>query len=63
MRGISVLHTRWIGSLLAQLTDEQLRYSFRAANYDAATMRGYVISLRERIEQLIRLSSGLTATL
>lgn len=55
MRGIPIEHARWIGSLLSQLTDEQLRDSFRAADYDQATMNSYVRSLRERINQLTRL--------
>jgi hypothetical protein len=55
MRGIPDVHARWIGSLLSQLTDEQLRDAFRAAAYDEATMEGYVRSLRERINQLTRL--------
>jgi hypothetical protein len=55
MRGIPVAHARWIGTLLSQLTDEQLRDAFRAANYDAPTMEGYVEALRERINQLIKL--------
>jgi hypothetical protein len=52
MRGISVEHARWIGSLLSQLTDEQLNNAFRAADYDETTMKGYVRALRERINQL-----------
>lgn len=55
MRGIPVAHARWIGSLLSQLTDEQLRDSFRAANYPPGTMESYVKSLRERILQLTQL--------
>ena len=55
MRGISVEHARWIGSLLSQLTDEQLADAFRAADYDETTMKGYVRALRERINQLTRL--------
>jgi hypothetical protein len=55
MRGIPDVHARWIGSLLSQLSDEQLRDAFRAASYDEATMEGYVRSLRERINQLTRL--------
>src|SRR5215207_3841850 len=37
MRGIPVAHARWIGSLLAHLSDEQLRDAFRAANYSDGT--------------------------
>lgn len=55
MRGIPVSHARWIGSLLSQLTDEQLRDAFRAANYDQEIREGYVRSLRTRIDQLTRL--------
>lgn len=55
MRGIPVEHARWIGGLLSQLTDEQLRDAFRAANYDKPKMEGYVRSIRERINQLVRL--------
>jgi hypothetical protein len=55
MRGIPVAHARWIGSLLSQLTDQQLHDAFRAANYNDATREGYVQALRERINQLTRL--------
>ncbi|HEY0378995.1 MAG TPA: hypothetical protein VGC87_18920 [Pyrinomonadaceae bacterium] len=55
MRGIPVEHARWIGSLLSQLTDEQLTDAFRAADYDETTTRGYVRALRERINQLTSL--------
>lgn len=58
MRGIPVAHARWIGSLLEQLTDEQLRDAFRAAHYNDATMEGYVEALRERIGQLGQLRSS-----
>jgi hypothetical protein len=55
MRGIPIAHARWIGSLLSQLTDEQLRDAFSAAKYNEETKEGYVQSLRERINQLARL--------
>jgi hypothetical protein len=57
MRGIPVAHARWIGSLLARLSDEQLRDAFRAADYSEGTRESYVGALRERINQLTRLSS------
>ena len=56
MRGIPVAHAKWIGSLLAQLSDEQLRDAFRAANYSEGTRESYVATLRERINQLTLLS-------
>jgi hypothetical protein len=55
MRGLPVEHARWIGSLLSQLTDGQLRDAFGAAGYAEATAEGYVRALRERISQLTRL--------
>lgn len=55
MRGIPVAHARWIGRLLARLSDEQLRDAFRAAGYDGDTMEGYVRALRRRIAELTRI--------
>ena len=55
MRGIPVEHALWIGRLLAQLSDDQLRDAFRAANYDSRTSEGYVTAIRQRINQLTRL--------
>lgn len=55
MRGIPDAHARWIGTLLSQLTDDQLRDAFDAADYNEATREGFVQTLRERINQLIRL--------
>ena len=58
MRGIPVGHARWIGSLLSQLSDGQLRDAFRAAGYQEAVTESYVRALRERIGQLARLQGG-----
>jgi hypothetical protein len=55
MRGIPVEHARWIGSLLSQLSNAQLRDAFRAAGYEARTRDGYVLAIRRRIRQLTRL--------
>lgn len=55
MRRIPVSHARWIGSLLSQLSDQQLHDAFDAAGYDRNTKTGYVNALRERINQLTRL--------
>ena len=55
MRRIPVGHARWIGSLLSQLSDQQLHDAFDAAGYDRATKNGYVNALSERIRQLTRL--------
>ena len=48
----------WIGSQLAQLSDDQLRDSFRAAGYDRATTEGYVRTLRHRINELNQLKQS-----
>lgn len=55
MRGIPVAHAGWIGSLLSQLSDEQLRDAFRAAGYSENVRESYVGALRERINQLTKL--------
>lgn len=55
MRGIPVEHARWVGSLLSQLSDKQLRQAFEVAGYKPATINGFVRALRDRINQLTRL--------
>jgi hypothetical protein len=55
MQSVPVRHARWIGSLLSQLSNNQLRDAFRAAGYDKATVEGYVRAMRERIGLLARL--------
>lgn len=55
MRRIPVAHARWIGSLLSQLSEQQLHDAFDAAGYDRRTKDGYVTALRERINQLGKL--------
>jgi hypothetical protein len=52
MRRIPVQNARWIGDMLAQLSDEQLHDAFRAAGYDDATRTGFIRVLRERIKAL-----------
>jgi hypothetical protein len=54
MQKVPVDHAAWIGSQLAQLSDNQLRDSFRAAGYDRATTDAYVRTLRSRINELNR---------
>ena len=58
MRGIPVEHAAWIGSLLAQLTDNQLRTAFRTAGYTESVAEGYVRALRDRIDQLGQLRNA-----
>ena len=52
----------WIGQKLSQLSDEQLRDAFRAAEYEPGVREAYVRTLRQRIDQLARLSDAGIAT-
>ncbi len=58
MQKVPLSDAAWIGSQLAQLSDNQLRDSFRAAGYDRATTEKYVRTLRSRINELNRLPQG-----
>ncbi len=61
MREYKVIHkvpvedAAWIGAQLAQLSDDQLRDTFRAAGYDQQTIERYVRALRKRINELSQL--------
>jgi hypothetical protein len=52
MRKLPLSDASWMGSQLAQLSDNQLRDSFRAAGYDRATTEAYVRAMRSRINEL-----------
>lgn len=62
MQNITVENALWIGSMLSKLSDDQLRDAFRAANYDTQTMEGFIQTIRERINQLNRLNTGMSAS-
>lgn len=62
MKNITVENARWIGSLLGGLSDEQLRDAFRAAGYDKQTMDGFVAVIRDRINQLNKLTPPVAAS-
>jgi hypothetical protein len=55
MQKVPLSDASWIGSQLAQLSDDQLRDSFRAAGYDRRSTETYVRALRSRINELNRL--------
>jgi hypothetical protein len=46
---------RWLGSLLAQLSQEQIRDAFRAANYSPAQVEAYAAAVQDRIAALEKL--------
>lgn len=52
---ITVVESKWIGSLLRQITDQQLNDAFRAANYNPAEISVLTRATRERINQLVKL--------
>ena len=55
MRGISVADAKWVGSLLARLSDEQIADAFRAANYGPEDVRLLTRAVRTRINELTSL--------
>jgi hypothetical protein len=55
MNGVTVEQAKWIGNLLAQLSDQQLQDAFRAANYDPAETQKLVQEVKARINQLVNL--------
>jgi hypothetical protein len=52
---IRVEDARWIGTVLARLSDEQLADAFRAANYTPTETRLLVETVRARINELVNL--------
>jgi len=52
---ITVPQARWIGEILAQLSDDQIRDAFRAANYQPDQVELLTGAVRSRITQLITL--------
>jgi hypothetical protein len=54
-KNISVDQTKWIGSLLSQLSDKQIEDAFRAANYSAEEVEVLSRAVRARIDQLVNL--------
>lgn len=52
---ITVEDAKWIGGLLARLSDEQIKDAFRAANYKPEEVEGLSRSISERISALANL--------
>jgi len=53
--GISVADAKWIGSLLAQLSDKQIDDAFRAADFTPEERQMLVAEVKDRINQLVNL--------
>jgi hypothetical protein len=52
---VSVADARWIGSLLAQLSDQQLEDAFRAGNFTPEEIQILTQAVKTRINQLVTL--------
>lgn len=55
MRDITIADARWIGGLLARLSDQQIEDAFRAANYRPEEVRLLTGAVRKRINELVKL--------
>lgn len=56
-KNITVADARWIGNLLARLSDRQIADAFRAANYSPEDVRILTESVRSRINELTHITS------
>jgi hypothetical protein len=52
---VPLIHAKWMGDMLARLSDAQLEDTFRAAGYNPSEVATLVHALRERTRQLQRL--------
>ena len=55
LRNVTVTQAKWLGTLLSQLSDQQLSDAFRAANYSPEEIQMLTQSLRARIDELAKL--------
>ena len=55
-RDITVEQARWIGQLLARLSDQQISDAFRAANYSAEEIQLLTAAFKNRVAELVSLS-------
>jgi hypothetical protein len=52
---VSIADAKWIGSLLAQLSDQQLQDAFRAADFTPEEIQILIQAVKARINQLVNL--------
>ena len=55
LEDITVENARWMGNLLARLSEAQIRDAFRAGGFTDAEIAIYVSAIRQRIQQLQKL--------
>ncbi len=58
---VTVADAKWLAGLFAQLSDEQLKDAFRAANYTPAEVDQLAGAVRKRVNALANLSPGAAA--
>jgi hypothetical protein len=56
VKGVTVENARWMGNLLARLSDSQLADAFRAGGFNDSETAIYVRTMRDRISQLQKLN-------
>lgn len=60
--GVKVEHARWMGNLLARLSEKQLTDAFRSGGFSESEVAIYVNEIRDRIRQLQNLESGVVTS-
>jgi len=55
MRDVTVESAKWVGSILAKLSDQQIEDAFRAANYSPEEVKMLAAAVRSRINELVAL--------
>lgn len=58
---ITIKDAKWIGGLLAKLSDEQIKDAFRAANYSPEEVEAMSLALKNRINALNNVSAAVAA--
>ena len=54
-RDIPRQNARWIGDLLGQLSQDQIRDAFRSAGYEGQELDGFTTDFEQRIAELKKL--------
>jgi len=55
LKNITVAQAKWIGNILAQLSDQQISDAFRAANYRPEQIQALAQVVKSRIDELVNL--------
>jgi len=58
---LTVQDAKWIAGYLSRLSDEQIKDAFRAANYSPEAVEQLARAVRERIDELTKISSNVAA--